>query len=133
MVQPQAIYSPADAPRSTPSPTAQQVVDGWAAAAQLGYGTVLDAPERTTVGGKPAVSLTVRIDKPLKGMIGCEFEYDAAPDCGTVPAGRTVRVTAVDTGDPLPTVFLLMRNTANPGSSTIAADLDAVVGSVVWG
>lgn len=131
MVQPRTIALPGQARTSGSAPSAQQVVEAWTAVQQTGYGTVVDAPKATTVGGEPATSLTVQVDKAVAGPVGCE--NDLLESCIRVPAGRVVRVTVVDTGDPLPTVFYLVRNASNPASGAVAADLDAVVGTVTWG
>jgi hypothetical protein len=108
---------PLDATKIT-EPSYAQYVNDWKAVQRLGYGTVSDVTT-TTVGGKPATTMTVSLTKGTFGLAQCLTATSpkvSDPCYQTLPA-RTLYLAIVNhgSGQPLTLLFegLNAANTAD--------------------
>jgi hypothetical protein len=112
---------PLDATKIT-EPSYAQYVNDWKAVQRLGYGTVSDITT-TTVGGKPATTMTVSMTKGTFGLAQCQTATSPKVSAcyQTVPA-RTLHLAIVDhgSGQP-PTLLFESLNTANTADAQAVA------------
>jgi hypothetical protein len=114
-------------------PSYTAYVNAWEAVQPLGYGTVTNIAT-TTVGGRPATTLTVNFTKPSNGLAVCKGPGDSRTDTGSCwygVAGRTLRLAIVDQGKGQPPTLLYeSSNTDNPTSQAITAEFTTWLNTV---
>lgn len=114
-------------------PSYTAYVDAWEAVQPLGYGTVTDIAT-TTVGGRPATTMTVNFTKSSNGLAACNEMARSRTDtvnCWYGVGGRTLRLAIVDqgTGQP-PSLLVESSNTDNPNSQAITAEFTTWLNTV---
>jgi hypothetical protein len=114
-------------------PSYTAYVKAWEAVQPLGYGTVTDIAT-TTVGDKPATTMTVSFTKATHGLAACNELARSRTDtanCWYGVAGRTLRLAIVDQGKGQPPTLLVeSSNTDNPSSAAITAEFTAWLDTV---
>ncbi len=114
------MYRPNDT-TMTRNPTYAAVLAVWDGLADLGFGTATDR-STTTVDGRPAVTMTLAMDKDAPGTAFCETPTTAAADCFFPIAGRTYRLAVVNQGQQPPTVLYESYNTGDPAADSVHAE-----------
>ena len=105
---------PLDAARIAHPGYAALVAD-WKAVQTQGYGTVSDVAT-TTVDGKPATTMTVRLAKGADGFAYCQSATNARTDpdvCVAVYPGRTYQLAIVDQGTAEPPTLVWESSTTD--------------------
>ena len=114
-------------------PSYTAYVNAWEAVQPLGYGTVTDIAT-TTVGGRPATTMTVNFTESSNGLAACNGPAGSRTDtnnCWYSVAGRTVRLAIVDQGKGQPPTLLYeSSNTDNPNSQAITAEFTTWLNTV---
>ena len=111
-------------------PTYAALVADWKAVQPFGYGTVSNVAT-TTVGGKPATTMTVTVTKTAAGLAFCDSATLDQYTCAGIDPGHTLHLAIVDQGNALAPTLLWENSatvdTASPSaSSEFATWLDTV-------
>jgi hypothetical protein len=93
-------------------PSYAALVADWKAVQTLGYGTVSDVTA-TTVGGKPATTMTVTVTLSATGLAFCDATTTDQRYCAGIEAGRVLHMAIVDQGTAKPPTVLWEDTAAN--------------------
>jgi hypothetical protein len=101
-------------------PTYAALVADWKSVQPFGYGTVSDVTT-TTVGGKPATTMTVVVTKAGAGLAFCDSPTTDQYTCAGINPGSTLHLAIVDQGNGYPPTLLWENSatgdTASPSPS----------------
>ena len=100
-------------------PSYAELVADWKAVQPFGYGTVSDV-STTSVGGKPATTMTVAVTQSAAGLAFCDSPTTGQNVCAGIDAGRTLHLAIVDQGASQPPT-LLWENAATDDSASPSA------------
>ena len=130
VIAPSTYFDPAHPDTPTPVTTYAGYVDyleTWAA-----NGVTVSDRSETTVGGRPAVVVTMRSTAPPSGMWGCELPTEAKVNCWGPVQGVAVRFAVVDApGRPI--LIWTKASEQNPSAAQSFQDFDTMLGTVTFG
>jgi hypothetical protein len=101
-------------------PSYAALVADWEAVQPSGYGRVSDVAT-TTVGGRPATTMTVTVTKPAAGLAFCDSATLDMNTCAGIEAGRTLHLAIVDQGTTRPPTLLWENSATNDADDPSAA------------
>jgi hypothetical protein len=78
-------------------PSYAALVADWKAVQPLGYGTVSDVTT-TTVGGRPATTMTVAVTRSADGLAFCDSPTTPQDTCAGIQTGSVLHLAVVDQG-----------------------------------